>query len=386
MREQGGVGPVLVVVKPTNACNGTCRYCSADSGKTSSPMRVDQLPALFGAFAEWLCAARGDGLNFLWHGGEPMLMGPAFYWHVLEAQREAFDANANRVTNSIQTNLSLLTPEWIPLLRELLGRSRVGTSFDPVPGWRGLRDGVDYDERWLEATELLRRSGIRYGVVYVVHRESLGHAARIYRYFRNWDPGASTRFNPLYAQGRAAAPADGALGLTADEYGEFLVELLDAWREDGCRARVAPLAEWWEAWRGQRSRLCCDCSGRCSDSHLGVTPDGSVYGCGRCIDSGVGRFGNLFEEPLGSILASRARSMMVGRAEGLLHGPCQDCEWWALCGGGCPNDGLIAYGDLTRETGFCAARKRLFGRLRELLGPPALVAPSGESSCEEAAE
>jgi len=377
---------MLVVVKPTNACNGTCRYCSADSGKTSSPMRAEQLPELFGAFAGWLRTARDGGLNFLWHGGEPMLMGPRFYRQVLEAQREAFGPEVGRVTNSMQTNLSLLTPEWIPLLRELLGQQRVGTSFDPVPGWRGLGGGADYDGRWLEATELLQRSRIRYGVVYVVHRESLGRAADIYRYFGNWDPAASTRYNPLYAQGRAAATTSEELGLTAAEYGEFLVDLLDAWRADGCRARVAPLVEWWEAWRGQRSRLCCDCSGRCSDNHLGLTPDGSVYGCGRCVDSGIGCFGNVFEEPLERILESRARGMMAGRAGGLLRGPCGGCEWWSLCGGGCPNDGLIAHGDLMRETGFCTARKRLFERMRELLGPPAPVPPSGESSCEEAAE
>jgi len=370
---------MMIVIKPTDACNGTCRYCAADYGAPSRPMDADRLPALFGAFAEWR-GGHGEPLHWLWHGGEPMLMGIDFYRRVLAEQQRVFANAPLDIANSMQSNLSLLTDEWIPVLGELLTDGHIGTSFDVVPGWRGLGGGLDYDERWLRSVELLSQAGIGHGVVYVVHRDSLGRAEEIYRFLRNHDSAAPVRFNPTYAQGRAGGDGTHDQCCTPEEYGTFLVELLDAWLADGMSLRLAPLREWLAAWRGDTAALCCDCKGDCAQGHLGVTSDGDVYGCGRCVDSRAACYGNIFRDPLDAILAHPSRARLAERSSVLLAVRCSDCEWWDVCGGGCPNDGLIAHGDMMRETGLCAARIIVFERFRELFGPRTQPDPAGSKT------
>ena len=64
-----------IIIKPTEACNGTCVYCSADGtlGKRKI-LPQDRLGRLFDIFAEWMRAGERRGLRFLWHGGGKRLI------------------------------------------------------------------------------------------------------------------------------------------------------------------------------------------------------------------------------------------------------------------------------------------------------------------------
>lgn len=363
---------MVVVMKPTLACNAACRYCASGEGEDHARFPESALPELFRPFGEWLQAHPGERVCWIWHGGEPLLMGRAFYEAVVDAQRAVLGPDAPRIRNVVQSNLSLLTPEWIPTLRRLVGRGSIGTSFDPVPGWRllgrGAPAGEAYDDAWLRGTELLRRSGVRYGTVYVVHSESVGRAGEMYRFFRNHDSGAGARFNPLYIEGRAEGLDAGPV--SPEEYGRFLIDLFDAWQADGRRMKAMPLAEWLGAWQGEERCLCCDSRGSCAATHLGIAPDGAVYTCGRGLDTGTTSHGNILRDPLEAILAHPHRKALLGRAESLRSGPCAGCEWWELCHGGCPHDALLGWGDEQRETLWCESRQMLFAHMREALGPP----------------
>ncbi|NLE59808.1 MAG: radical SAM protein [Planctomycetes bacterium] len=359
-----------IILKPTEACNGTCVYCSADGtlGKRKILPR-DQLGRLFDIFAKWL---RGDdrrNLRFLWHGGEPMLCGPDYYAEIMQQQQRAFGDHLDRIRNAMQSNLSLVDERWVPLLRDLLKDQAIGTSFDIVDGVRGLAGGKNLREIWVRAVSRLRRAGIRVGVVYVAHRKSLDRAAHIYRFFRNI--GLHVRVNPLYKEGRADSGQSQPLWITADQYGQFLVDLCNLWRADRMRWSIMPLMEWYRAWKGH-SRLCCDSRGMCHTSHLGINPDGAVFGCGRQSDHGANKLGNIFEADLDEMLRQREQGPLAGRSSGLRDGFCRDCRFWELCHGGCPMMGLLYHGDMMRETYFCAARKRVFEHFEKLFGPPAV--------------
>lgn len=357
-----------IIIKPTEACNGTCVYCSADGtlGKRKILPR-ESLGPLFDTFAEWMRGAPQRGLRFLWHGGEPMICGPEYYREVIQQQHRAFGDDLRRVKNAMQSNLSLVDDEWVPLLRDLLKGQAIGTSFDIVDGIRGLAGGRDLHEAWVRAVNLLRREGIRVGVVYVVHRRSLGRAADIYRFFRNI--GLHVRVNPLYREGRADSGESQPLWITADEYGQFLVDLCEVWLADRMRCSVMPLMEWYRAWKGS-SRLCCDSRGVCHTSHLGINPDGAVFGCGRQSDHRANLLGNIFEDRLDDLLQRREQGSLAGRSQGLRDGFCRDCRFWELCHGGCPMMGLLYHGDMLRETYFCDSRKRVYEHFESLFGPP----------------
>jgi uncharacterized protein len=364
---------MIVIIKPTTACNGTCLYCSTESGLHGKPyMPKENLRSLFAALRNWLRKDESRCLDMIWHGGEPLMCGLDFYKAVITEQNRVFKGDMGRVRNHLQSNLSLLTEEWIPCLKKLLSGDGIGSSFEIVKGIRGLRSGENLTHKWLSAVKLLYDHDLSTGVLYIVHKRSLGLARDIYDFFHRLPGVTMVRFNPLYGEGRGRLEPSRPLHVTADEYGQFLVDLSEVWRENGMSDGVSPLAEWYRAWYGDPSSLCCDSRGGCQETHLGIAPDGGVYGCGRAIESKVHRFGNIFRDDLTQLLKHPLRSRLASRSSILQEGPCRDCAHWRICHGGCPVDGWIYHGDLFRETYFCASRKRLFAHFEAFFGPASL--------------
>lgn len=355
-----------VIFKPTDGCNARCLYCSAAHPGAARRVSPAVLREAFRLFADWEARFGRGRLAFIWHGGEPLLMPPEFWEEVLEAQAETIATRGVAVENRIQSNLTLLTEERLPALARLLGeRGVVGTSADPLAGIRelkGARDGL-YAERWEEALRLLRSSGIRYGVLCVVHRRSLTDLARTYRFFRERHPEAGLRFNPLYREGRAEEESVWTeLGITAEEWGEALIALHEEWVRDGRPDEVQPFGPWWRWHAEGRWGLSCECSGRCVDGHFGVDPDGGVYLCGRSSDAGAFRFGTAGALSAEDLQRHPARRALRNRTAYLRLTHCRECAYWTYCHGGCANDALLAHGTPFAPTSFCPGLRRFFER------------------------
>ncbi len=358
-----------VILKATTACNASCRYCSAvPDVEGGFRLRANELGPLFEAFRPWLAADAARKLSFVWHGGEPLLPGLDFFRRAAGEQERVFGEHRARVSNRLQSNLTLLDDAWVEFLRGFV--KSIGTSFDLVEGVRTTKNGGPVTARWVEAVTACREAGIPVGVVYVVHKGSLPRARDLYHFFRNLDERGRVRFNPLYPEGRAAAGGADDLAITAEEYGDFLVEIARLWWDDGRSTSVLPLREWHDAWRGG-GRLSCDSSGSCQERLLGVGPDGSVWGCGRFIDHGdeAWRLGNVFRDDLETLLAHPARARLANRSEALRANGCAGCAWFAVCHGGCPMLAQLVRGDAMRKTPFCEGRKKVYRFFEERLGP-----------------
>jgi len=353
-----------LVLKPTNACNARCRYCSAASKTAAKTMDVEVLGRVFRLFGDWSKQHGSGRLKLIWHGGEPLLMPSAFWDRAFRLEEDLLLKQGVTLEQGIQTNATRITRESLPLLKRILGpQGCVGTSADPLPGIRelkGRRTGL-YAEQWEAAMGLLRDAGIRYGILCVVHRASLPHLKEIYQHFRTRHPDAGLRFNPLYRQGRAAEAGSWKdLGISSQEWGQALIELHEAWTEDGRPGNILPLGPWWRLREKGRWALSCECSGKCVDSHFGVDPDGSVYLCGRSSDGGSFRYGSVEDLNVESLRSSPQRRMLANRMVYLRRTACRECPWWLYCHGGCINDGLLESGTAFAPTGFCAGLRTYF--------------------------
>ncbi|MDX9999836.1 MAG: radical SAM protein [Polyangia bacterium] len=353
---------MLFVLKPTSSCNGACVYCSAWKEDPEDRHRMSQgdLEQLLGRIGEWAASARPSRLSLLWHGGEPLMMGKAFFRRALYLGRELAQSRGLELRHLMQSNITLVDEEWASLLGELLEGRRIGSSFDPFPGVRLLRGGGDYEAEWRRGYGILRAAGIRVGVVCVVHRGHLGRAGELLEAFLDMGYDGGLRLNPLYAAGLAAL--DHSLHITPEEWGDFLWELWGAWNRLGRPLRVDPLQSWDRMARGEPTRLACAFSGHCTEGFTGVRADGAVFSCGRSMDSDLAQFGNLFEEPLQKILGCETRRALLNRTAWLRQHECSGCRWWVFCHGGCPNDALLAHGDPLRPTGFCQGRRSFLER------------------------
>jgi uncharacterized protein len=354
-----------VIVKPTDECNGACRYCSAfTAGKQTCRMSPETIEALFRFFRRYLEETPQDTVDFTWHGGEPLLLGPEFYEMLPDLEARVFGPLRSRVGHLIQSNLTLLDDRLAAALEKLLHGRPIGTSHDLTPGVRLLRNGESYDDRWLDGLRFVQRRKIRYGVILVLHRGHLAQAEKIYYFYRNLPDRPSIRINPLYSEGRAKEP--GPLHITPEEYGRFLVELHGLTAADGGRGQFEPLRQ-YVGGGGPPKSLCCDVAGRCADTHVGVAPSGEIYNCGRFTDSNAFRCGNLFSDDSAHVLASAGKQRLRQRGDYLRRHDCAECRWWDYCHGGCPNDAYLSSGDVFAKTHWCDGLRLFF---ETCLDPP----------------
>ncbi len=357
---------LTVIIKPTNRCNAACAYCSAwEPGKGSPRMSTETLTVLFDKIGEWVTHSRRTrSIKMIWHGGEPTLMPNEFFYKTIELQENLMNRHNLEIENNIQSNLLCINQKKIDMLSKLLcfnGEKRtIGTSFDPIPNVRVIRN-KDYTAMWRRSIGLLRKNQFPFGIVYVVHRRSLENFDMVTGTFLNQFQKTGVRFNPLYKEGKAVDDQCRPLYITSKEWGDFLIRLYRIWEANGKRHSWQPIKE-IDAFHFKKDRrMTCDQSGKCGTTHLGIDTDGSVYSCGRGIDRKYKSYGNIHTDSISRILKHPARLEMLNRSSYLEHTFCRGCKWWQYCHGGCPMDAAINnHNNIFQKTNFCAARRRFF--------------------------
>lgn len=107
----------------------------------------------------YLSAHPGPEVNFLWQGGEPLLLGISFYQKALLFQQRF--SGRKRITNAIQTNGTLLTEAWCQFLKRnhfLVGISLDGAA-DHHNAYRCMRSGNPSHQAVLRASAAPEISG-----------------------------------------------------------------------------------------------------------------------------------------------------------------------------------------------------------------------------------
>jgi uncharacterized protein len=355
---------LTLITKPTDECNAACVYCSVgDKARTKTRMTEQTVRLLFERIREFL-AGTNESVYITWHGGEPMLLGSSFYELVAKIEEEIAGEYRDRILHTMQSNLTLLNDSYRRVF-QLLRINMVGTSFEFVPELRGLGAKVDwrlYNRRFFEATEKLNELGIGWGIVYVVTSRSVHRPDDVINFCLNLvSRSGAIRLNTLYLEGAARRPEVAHLGVTPEEFGHFLGRVFQIWfeRRDSVPS-VEPLQSYYDYYLGKTDSLCCDESGSCGRSHLGIGPEGNIYQCGRSMDADVLQYGNLATHSFCSVWDHPLKEMLLGRSQLLSEADCAECDCFDWCHGGCPVDGYIYKGDWFKSTNWCEARRILF--------------------------
>jgi uncharacterized protein len=104
-----------VIVKVTSGCNLECSYCYYHPSRGNKAPFVVMSKDLLNHLIEQVLVTIPGNIGFIWHGGEPLLAGRDFFEAIL-TQQERFRKEDRIVTNSIQTNATLLNDEWVDFL------------------------------------------------------------------------------------------------------------------------------------------------------------------------------------------------------------------------------------------------------------------------------
>lgn len=348
-----------VIFKATDLCNSNCIYCHAihTDHQNIKVMPYEILEKSFIRANEFLTEKPEERLNIVWHGGEPLTLGPDYFYKALEFKEKHCKDTSKRISFEIQSNLTLFSPEYLDVLKKLEIQS-IGTSYEIIPavrGWGGKEGSDKYNKQFLRAVSLLEHEGFSWGIIYVVTRLALKNPSEIFRALTNLVPSASVMFNPVtYYKSRPEQFA-----ITPEEFVDFLGAIFPEWWHDRNRlSGIDPFNALVDnIITGNTNNLICVDSGKCADTHISISPDGMVWQCGRSSDWGLMDYGSIMEHSLSDIMNHPQKDLLRKRSSILKDGECKDCRFWDICHGGCPLDSLGETGSVMHKSPWCWTKK-----------------------------
>jgi uncharacterized protein len=322
---------VQFVVKVSKHCNLRCRYCY-EYPNLSNPetMSLEQLERMYSHIASWYKRLKREAtVEFVWHGGEPLLMSPNFYWRTFEAQKDIFGEHSSKVRNVVQTNLTILDNERIRLLRD--GFDDRGVSVDLFGGLRVNVAGADSVKKVLRNMDRLRAENVRFGCITVLSRANLDSVAKMVRFYHRFKP-SSVRFLPLIDG--ASADQHAGYEVTPEDILEGLKLVFDELLALDCGVPVEPI-------RQMVSQVLHYHFPEASPIHYNkrdwepiyvINLNGDLYNFAEAYRPGFCH-GNIFETPLEQTTDSPGHLRAIEVAECRVATVCRNCKFYGSCDG-----------------------------------------------------
>jgi radical SAM protein with 4Fe4S-binding SPASM domain len=316
-------------LKPTNYCNIDCEHCYLpESVRAEKLMMDDEALRKTARFAKDLKEREGHaGIHFIWHGGEPLVLTPAYYWRANEILKE--EMAGVPFTQSLQTSLIPYTEKWSALIGEMF-EGHIGSSVDFTQ--RSIKSSPGaYLELWLDKVRLARSHGhfVLPGMVPTRHEAKNG--AEILNWFvdNGFHAFNVDRFSQ-YGSSTLDWPSN-------REHSGFLIGLFDGMIESLKTRGWAPAVNVLAAGiQGVILGMSGDRWGtRCQREFLVVEPDGSLNTCPDRAKHEA-PYSNI-ADGIDALISSPSRRNWI-RVMDVTHkeSHCHTCEFRHFCKSGCP--------------------------------------------------
>jgi uncharacterized protein len=304
---------------------------------------------------------------------------------VIDLQRPF--ARQKTITNSLQTNGTLLTDEWCDFLK--IHNFMVGISLDGSKEvhdrYRRDHQGKGTFDRVIQGLRLLQKHKVDYNVLACVAHDTAKHPLDVYRFFK--DEGVEfIQFTPIVERMpdtrssqlglRLAGPAALNIGnqqtevtswtVLPEEYGDFLIAVYEEWvRHDVGKIFVMNFEWALNAWIGNPSPVCIHAE-RCGRSVV-LEHNGDVYACDHCVYPEY-KLGNISTDNLLQMVGKSVQSGFGVTKETALPRWCRGCEVLSACRGGCPKHRFAgSYDDEPGLHYLCAGYRKFFLHIRKYL-------------------
>ncbi|MBP1655189.1 MAG: anaerobic sulfatase maturase, partial [Bacteroidetes bacterium] len=388
-----------VLAKPIGpACNIKCDYCfylekHALFGRGEDMRMPDDVLAAY--VKQYVESQPTPIVEFVWHGGEPTLLGLDFFRKVVDLQRPF--QGRKEIRNSLQTNGMRLTDEWCAFFRE--HGFFVGLSLD---GPREIHDRYRKDhsgrptfDEVMRGLRLLQRHGVEYNVLACVAKETAYRPLEVYHFLKA-EGIKFIQFTPIIERlpaGRALEQGlwlAGPARLDAEEpnrlvttwtvepakYGDFLIAIYEEWVKKDVGEVFVMNFEWaLNSWIGNPSPVCI--FARQCGRAVAMEHNGDVYACDHYVYPDY-RLGNILDEDLRAMVDRSVASGFGPHKEETLPRYCRECEVLNACWGGCPKHRFTQSPD--GEPGLhylCAGYKKFFLHIRKYLHAMTVLLENG---------
>ena len=331
-----------ILIKPAGPdCGMACGYCFySEKGALFPQAGVHRMSeAVLEETVRQLMARPYQEVSLSWQGGEPTLMGTAFYRKAVEFEKRY--GQGKTVGNGMQTGGILVDREWARLFRE--NDFLVGLSIDGPEHvhdrYRRTRAGGPTWARVRDAAALMLDEGVAVNALSVVNEYSVRFPEEIYGFLK--EAGLPyMQFIPCVEPDPLDPSRAAPFSVSGEDYGKFLITIFDLWRADFINGMPTTSVRFFESLLFAYAGLPpseCTLMEECGP-YLVVEHNGEVYACDFFVEP-EWRLGNVMEGNLEEMLNSPAQDRFA-RQKSALPEPCLECGWLELCRGGCPKDRL----------------------------------------------
>ena len=335
---------ICIIVKLTNSCDLACNYCGTAvpntyRGKTYTElMRLDQIYNLYSILSR---SQQITNIDFLWHGGEPLLINLTTLDNIMNAQNVLSDKT---ITNSIQTNGTLITDAAAKLIKK--HKIRVGVSLDgpkeiqdaqrPMRG--NSRSSFDLT---MKGIDILKKYDIPFGVLAVTTKKTLELGAK--NLFEFFVKNNITTFDflpqePILFDGKQLTDYI----YSSEEYSNFLINLFDTWYNyDDPKVSIIYYEALIKTLLNKNSGICQIGKDTCVDTVFTFYSDDTLVICDKFPRSDDDK--NIMKITIKSIKSMDDVFSSEEYKRGLIYQTksnkhCGNCEWFSYCHGGCVYD------------------------------------------------
>lgn len=346
--------PFHIMTKPVGPrCNIDCSYCYYTEKTSQYPvekkfrMSDEMLETYVRTLIATTLETSQTEVHFAWQGGEPTMLGLDYFRQIVALQARHRPQGV-RISNSLQTNGTLLDADWAAFLADQ--GFLVGISVDgPKPQhdtYRKDRAGRPTFDAVMRGLDHLRGAGVEFNILTTVHRANIGRGKQLYRFLRDLGS-AYLQFIPIVERltpgNHMAAPPQiethpetyiAPWSVAPKAYGKFLCDIFDLWyRQDVGRVFVQFIETQLALWAGLPSALCLFAE-TCGNA-LALEHNGDVYTCDHFVYPAY-RVGNIGKTPLRDLVWSeKVRDFGQDKSDGLTP-ECRKCQFRFACHGGCP--------------------------------------------------
>ncbi|HTY83225.1 MAG TPA: anaerobic sulfatase-maturation protein [Silvibacterium sp.] len=369
-----------VMAKPIGPiCNLDCKYCFYLEKESLYPQVGPQVEkwamsdgVLESYVRQFIESHDAPVVNFAWQGGEPTLLGVAYFRRVVEMEEKY--ANGKRIANAFQTNGVLLNDEWAELFRA--HQFLIGISID---GPRELHDAYRVDkggqptfDRVMRGIEVLKRNKVDFNTLTTVHRANADRPLEVYRFLKANGSGFM-QFIPIVERIAHHATKDGLQLISPDfsgaaqvapwsvqprQFGRFLCAIFDEWvRKDVGRHFVQLFDVSLEMWAGMEASLCI--FRKTCGAALAIEHSGDLYSCDHFVYP-ENRLGNIMETGLADLVDSEQQKKFGEAKETTLPRYCRECDVRFACNGECPKHRFTTTPDGEPGLNYLCAGYKMF--------------------------
>ncbi|MBD3282483.1 MAG: SPASM domain-containing protein [Candidatus Portnoybacteria bacterium] len=351
----------LPIIKPfDNACNLKCLYCYMNGIMRSQHKAQLMDDSTLYCLIDFFCSKQKH-VEFIWHGGEPLLAGLDFFKRAMFYQK-AWTKSGKKIENSIQTNATLITKEWASFFRE--NGFSVGVSLDGPQKMhdvmRRSRSGKcgSFDSA-MNGIAILKDAGVFKGISCCVSTVNHSFPEEVLDFFISQDI-KSIKFLRVKGQDQQGNFYKGSI--TSDQYVDFLLAIFRKWLEiDDPELEILDIKSVVDILLGGSFRECVY-MGECYN-YVTVYSDGSIYACDALAQYDFLNFGNVKNFNYSSLNFSKFVDFVK-----LQRNSCKKCNWFKVCRGGCLQDRTLkAITNQVVSNASCDSLKRFYSKIASTL-------------------